>query len=396
MEIGLGYILAYDPGNGTIDIRTMDGTTYNSLAFDSSLAFYCTPVLPILRADAAGAMRAVKIGSFVMFAKFNDSNIRIIRIFNDDQDILQNYSGHASRPVHGYIQDTLIAMLQDGEALIQAPGRIVETTPDIFERKMGSWMLFKNSGDAILSNADSSCEMWVSNTGQWEVTAAKYRLHGADTEIQEDDSGDLHFLAGAQRGQPVELVMSSTDGSAALTTGDSSMVITPDDYSLSAGVMNLFAGNELNLSAAAFTLAVSSLDASANTVDVVGTEYIAASAPQINITAGVTATVEAGQAVIVNSPAVIVTAAKNIAQMDQQGTTLTLDKDTEMTVIIGDAKLTISKDGVVLIPPAGKTVGVGDGANLGVWMEGGTALDSKAGAVVFNPLGFSTLLKVAG
>jgi hypothetical protein len=381
MEIGLGYVSSYNPENATVDIRTTDGTSYNALAFDSSLAFYCTPVLPIMRTEkSTGAVRTVKIGSFVMFVKFNDSNIRILRIFNDDQDILRNYSGHASRPIHGYVQDTLLAMLQDGEALIQAPGRIIETSPDIFERKMGSWMLFKNSGDAILSNADSSVEMFISNDGQWEVTATKIRVRGADTEIVEDAQGDLYITSGVQRGKPVKLIMSSNYGTASLSSGTTVMTVSEEYYSLTAGFMNFSAGNEMNLSTTAFNLSANAINATANTVGVVGVETITASAPAINVAAGATAAISAGQAVVITAP-------KNNIVVDQNGTTLTLDADTRLTIIIGEAKLLMSKDGVVLVPPPGKTVGVGENATKQILIEG-TAASSLV------PV-FSTLLKVA-
>jgi hypothetical protein len=385
MEMLIGYVVGYHPENATIDIRSADGTKYDALAFDSSLAFYCTPVLPIMRTEAAtGAVRAVKIGSFVMFMKFDDSSIRIVRIFNDDQDILKNFPGHATRPIHGFVQDTLLAMLQDGEALIQAPGRIIETSSDIFERKMGSWMLFKNSGDAILSNADSSCEMFVSNTGQWEITATKIRLRGSDTEIVEDDQGDLYITSGAQRGQPVKLIMSSNYGTATLSSGTTTMTVSEEYYSLSSGFMNLSAGNEMNLSTTAFNLAASTIVASANSVAVSGADSVTASAPAVNVAAGATATISAGQAVVINAP-------KNNIVVDQNGTTLTLDADTKLTIIIGEAKLLMSKDGVTLVPPPGKVVGIGENASQQVLITGTVAAGP---GVVFTPV-YSTLLKVA-
>ena len=388
MELILGYVTGYHPENGTIDIRSTSGTPFNAMPFDSSLAFYNTPVLPILREDG-DATRIVKAGSFAILARFSDHQTRIVRIFNDDQDIIKNYSGHANRPLHGLMQDTLLAMLQDGEALMQAPGRIVETKPGIFERQPGAWMLLKNSGDAILSNADSSCEVWISYSGLFEVTGTKYRLIGSDTRIQEDDAGTLTMVSGASRGTPVSLTLTK-DAVATLATGESTMVLSPTTYSVDAAVVNISGGNEVNLDAT--TLYLTSIDT------VVGTEYLSVAvtndatlqAADVAVSAAASLTVSAGTTMTASvSQAISITAPQNAVTIDKNGTNISINGDAKLTIQVAGSSLVISTDGITLQPPAGKVVAIGEGASQQVLITGTSV---AGGALV--PV-FSQVLKVA-
>ena len=297
-EVGLGFVTAYNPVNATIDIRTIDGTPYPSLAFDSNLALYSTPVLPIMRTEqSTGSIRIIKLGSCVLFAKFSDSNIRIIRIFNDDQDIVKNIAGRTNQIAHNVVRDTLLSMLQDGEVLVSAPGRIIETSPQVFERQAGSWLLLKNSGDAILSNADSSCEVWVSYTGQFEVNATKYRLRGVDTRVQEEDSGALVLASGENRGSPVSLTLSK-NATAQLTSGASYMTMTPTGYDISSGVVNISGGNELNLNSANLSLSASVLAIDSGSADIAIEGDLSVAADMINIDSNKDVTITVGDNVI--------------------------------------------------------------------------------------------------
>jgi len=367
-EVGLGFVTAYNPNNATIDIRTIDGTPYPGLPFDANLAFYSTPVLPILRTEpSTGAIKTVKLGSCVLFAKFSDSNLRIIRIFNDDQDIVKNIAGQTNQTARAIVRDTLLAMLQDGEALVSAPGRIIETSPQVFERQAGSWLLLKNSGDAILSNADSSCEVWVSYTGQYEVSSTRYRLRGVDTRVQEDDAGSLIIASGENRGSPVVFTL-SRDATAQLTSGASSMVMTSGEYSISSGTVNISGGNEVSLSAANLNLSSAVLNVGTENANVnvsetltVAAKDVAASASNdlsaaatknLNVTAGATLSAAASQAIMINAP-------KNAVTIDATGTKITIDEAAKLTIAIGQTSLEVSKDGIKLLPPFGKAITCG-------------------------------------
>jgi len=361
MELILGYVIGYHPENGTIDIRSTSGTPFNAMPFDASLAFYNTPVLPILR-EGTDATRIVKAGSFAILARFSDHQTRIIRIFNDDQDIIKNYSGHANRPLHGQMQDTLLAMLQDGEALMQAPGRFVETKPGIFERQPGSWMLLKNSGDAILSNADSSCEVWISYSGQFEVTGTKYRLIGADTKIQEDDAGTLTMVSGAARGTPVTLTLTK-DAVATLTAGEASMVLSPTTYSVDASVVNISGGNEVNLDAT--TIYLTAIDTAIGTeyLDMEVTNEAILHAADIAVSADASLSLSAGTTMAASSSqSVMITAPQNAIVIDKTGTKITIDGDAKLTISVAGSSLEISKDGITIVPPAGQPVAIGSGS----------------------------------
>ena len=368
MEVCLGYIMGYHPENATVDIRTIDGTPYNALPFDANLAFYSTPVLPIFRTDPiTNAVTTVKMGSFVLLAKFSDSNIRIIRIFNDDQDLVQNYPGRNTRSVHGFVQDTLIAMMQDGEALISAPGRIIETTPNRFERQAGAWMLFKNSGDAILSNADSSCELWVSHDGKFEANTTKFRLKGLNTLIQEDDAGVLTLSSGTSAAIPVTLVMDAEVG-AQLTNGDSTMLLSTTDYSVSAGVVNIGGGNAITLTTPQCTIAAGITDVVGDEISLDATSGITAAANTLDlvaydtagISAGTTGTIAANDLVVNAGNTVSITVPKTAFAMGPTGATITLDKSVTLTILVGSNSIVVSDSGIILAATPAKPLKIGD------------------------------------
>ena len=379
-EVGLAYVIGYNPDNATIDIRTIDGTVYSALPFDANLAFYSTPVLPILRTEpSTGAVRTIKLGSCALFTKFSDNNIRIVRIFNDDQDLIKNFPGRANQPIHAYVRDTLVASLQDGEALMSAPGRIIETTVGVYERQVGSWLLCKNSGDAILSNADSSCEVFVSYSGQFEVNSTKYRMIGVDTKIQEDDAGTLWLTSGASRGSPVSLSLSK-DAVAQLASGTSLMTMTPSDYTISSGVVNITGGNEVNVDTATLNMSASTLNVAAENLDVAVSAGLTAAAYDLAVRAYNTAAVSADKSITVSAP-------KNNILIDATGTKITIDPEAKLTIVIGETSIEVSKDGITLLPPSGKIVSVGANASKQVLIEG-----TAAQALV--PV-YSTVLKVA-
>ena len=374
-EVGLGYITAYNPVNATVDFRTIDGTPYPNQPFDSNLAQYSTPVLPILRTEqSTGAIKIVKLGSCVLFAKFSDSNLRIIRVFNDDQDIVKNIAGQTNQTSRAVVRDTLLAMLQDGEALMSAPGRIIETSPQVFERQAGSWLLLKNSGDAILSNADSSCEMWVSYTGQFEVNSTKYRMQGVDTRVQEDEAGSLVIASGENRGSPVVFTLTK-DATAQLTSGASSMVMTTGEYSISSGTVNISGGNEVSISSANLNLSAAVLNVGAENANVNVSETLAvvakdvtasasnnlsvAAAKSVDVTAGATLSAASAQAITLTAP-------KNVVAIDATGTKITIDEAAKLTIVVGETSIEVSKTGVIILPPTGKTVACGAGAQKGV------------------------------
>jgi hypothetical protein len=374
MELGLGYVMGYHPENATVDIRTIDGTPYSALPFDANLAFYSTPVLPILRTDTlTGAVNTVKMGSFVMFAKFSDSNIKIIRIYNDDQDLIKNFPGHANRLVHGYVQDTLLAMMQDGEALISAPGRIIETAPDVFERKVGSWMLFKNSGDAILSNADSSCEVWVSYDGKFEANTTKYKFVGTDTQVQETADGDLQLSAGAALGDHVTLTLSK-DAVAELSSGTAYMTLSSAAYTVSADTVTLDGGSAVNLNSSLIALAGKDITVAGTDVLLSADAGITGTATNIALSAINSVALSAGAAASVGAPAISVaagtsisiTAPKNAITVDETGTKITLDESAKITITVGKTSLEVSKTGVKIIPDTTGKVEIGAAPTLGV------------------------------
>lgn len=406
MELGLGYITGYNPENATVDIRTANGTQYPAVPFDSSLAVYATPVLPILQTQN-DVTTAVKIGSFVLYARFSDKDLRIIRIFNDDQDIIENFPGHTTRMVHGTIRDTLLAMMQDGELLMMAPGRIIETTSDVFERQMGSWMLLKNSGDAILSNADSSCEVFVSHSGPFEVTATKHRIIGSDTRVEEDDAGTLIAESGASRGTPVSLSLMK-DGMAQLISGASSLSMTPTGMNMAAGDISISGGNTVTVDTATLEIVakVVEIDAEGITLAAHNTALITAdnvglyASTNVGITADGAVNILAGTTAGITAISAIDVAAKNVGiaadetlnlkfgqgqiVLGSTGAQIVLNEDAKLVITIGDTTIEVSTSGVNIAPPAGTgTVIVGPTASAQSVLYGTPA----------NPLA-STVLKV--
>lgn len=187
MNLKNGYVIGYDPKTATIDIRTADGTTYNNVHYLPSLGVYPTPIVSTLNSD--GSIK--KFGSNVIFYE-EDDLIYAIAIYNDDLDLSRYLNVTSKRIGSAIVQEPLYQLLQEGECLLAAPGRHINKNSNP-QRQPGSWILLKNTGDALFSNADMSAQIILDTDGKFYVNAIEYVLQGLNTSVYEKD-GNLTLV----------------------------------------------------------------------------------------------------------------------------------------------------------------------------------------------------------
>lgn len=312
-EICVGIVTAYDPRRATISIRTQNGATFDDIPFDSSLGLYSTPVVSKLVTRPGGAIEVAKSGSFVLYSPITESNIRVLRLLNDDQALVASFERSSSRLSKGVVQDTLLYMVQEGETLITAPGKIYELSPNQYARTHGAWSLFKNSGDLILSNADTSAQVFLDRLGVLDIRSTSFTLAGQQARIYEDSAGALRMEAGPQRDVSSSLSL-STAGSATLSGGTASVTVDSTGVAVASKDFRVNIGGTLDLSAPQTTISTNTLTAAATSADI--------SAP----------------------------------------TSLVLRSNATVTILVGDNKITVSKSGILLQAAAGEQVTISNGA----------------------------------
>ena len=332
--IELGFITGYNPDRASVDIRSMDGNTYSGVPFDSSLAFYGTPVLPILRVENQKVILK-RAGSYVMYTRLNDNNLRIIKLFNDDQGIISNESGSSLRSDRGTVQDSLLYSLQDGEALVSSPGRLQEIAQNQYERVRGAWLLLKNSGDAYLSNALTTASISLDAYGNLDMKSLAYAISGTFSKIFESTTGTLTLGSGPQKSFNSWLEM-TPDGVSTLVGGNSSISVYENTIILNTQSLDFTVGGDITLAApdvvvSTTTLAVSADSASVSSreLSVSGTTLSAAATGTLSLTAGDTVNVARGDSSL---------------KLSESGGELTVTGT--ISIKVGDSVITLSETGV--------------------------------------------------
>jgi hypothetical protein len=333
--IEFGYITGYDAAKATIDIRSLAGnSTFSGVPFDSSLAFYGTPVLPILKTEN-GELKLKRAGSYVMYTRIDDNNLRIIKLYNDDQAIIANSSGSSLRSDRGTIQDSLLYSLQDGEALVTAPGRLIEVGQNRYERIRGAWLLLKNSGDAYLSNALTTASINVDSYGNLDLRSISYALSGTFSKIFESPTGTLTLGSGPQKSFAAWLDV-TPDGVATLNGGNSSIAVYENNIILNTQSLDLTVGGDITLAAPELDLSATTLNVASDTaavavrqLSVTGTDISATGAATLALAAGTTASLSRGESAL---------------RLTEEGGELSITGT--LRIKVGDSVLTISDAGI--------------------------------------------------
>lgn len=342
-EICLGIITAYDPVAATVDIRTHKGATFPAIPFDSSMGLYSTPVVAKVAELPDGTIGVKKAGTFVLYSALTDGNVRLLRMLNDDQSLVAAFSGRTMREAKGIVQDTLVYMLQEGETLLTAPGKIYEHTPGQFVREHGAWALLKNSGDMLLSNADTSAQMFLDRDGKLDLRGTNFSIAGPSAHIYEDTDGSLILGAGPQR----EFQASITAGAAGLLTlqgGTSSVTVESDLVEINTTDVNVTVGGTITLHAPEIDLSASNVAVESNTIAVSASESLAVSAKDATVTADSTLAIDAPVTSIKAATSVDVNVGTSSISID--GTKMALTADSEVTITIGDSVITVSSAGI--------------------------------------------------
>ncbi len=370
MQQGIGYVLNYHPDNATVDIRTVDGSTFPGVPLDANIAFYATPVAAVIGPDpVTGITRVLKSGSTIQFFRQADNTLRILRLFNDDTSILKNNDGITTHPADGRIQDSLLALMQSGEALMSAPG-LIEIAADgkTYERIPGSWALAKNNGDFIVSNADSSAELFLSYTGDIEFTGVTYSLRGIGTSVVETAAGDLKLTASGKA--PVALSLGA-DGTSSWTAPGVSVSLSSGTLDVTAGDIALNASTTATISAGQATISAATLNTATQDTTLYAGNSLAISSPALSTTAT--------NSTVSVSGALNATIAGTTLNMTSSGGSIQLADSAVLSITIKGTVLRVSSSGVEIALDNTGSVCVGDPGSAVPVLTSATVVTGTAG-----------------